>query len=119
MPSVAPGEVVEVTLTYFEQIEYVDGAFRVLVPLQLDGTSLGNRTQSELMKLTCKVNSGGKTCQLQACSLPLQQMAAKPGVLHVVADNSQPWRPESDFTLAYGISSASTCPGPPGAFKRP
>ena len=39
MPNVAPGEVVEVTLTYFEQIEYVDGAFRVMVPLQLDGTA--------------------------------------------------------------------------------
>ena len=107
MPSVTPGEVVEVNVSYFEEIEYADGAFCVMVPLQLDGDSLGGRTQSELTELTCSVNSGGKNCQLRACSLPLRQMAAGPGVLRVTADSSQPWRPGSDFTLAYGISSAS------------
>eukprot|EP01052_Picozoa_sp_SAG31_P033085 SAG31_NODE_3695_length_3980_cov_6.104870_2_plen_425_part_00 len=75
--------------------------------LRYDATTLAGRTPAQLVSISCTINSGGQSCTLHGCSLPLVQYEAPAGQLKVATNPAQPWRTDHamDFQLQYSIAS--------------
>jgi hypothetical protein len=58
IPNLNAGEIVEMTVSYFETLDYVDSQYVVSVPLAFDSASLVGRRIENVMDVRCTINAG-------------------------------------------------------------
>jgi uncharacterized protein YegL len=107
IPNLHPGELVEMQVSYFETLDYVDGQYIVSVPVAFDGTTLAGRRMESLADIRCKINAGCPSCTLGACTFPYQlqdSSADGPGVVALTCDQTKPWM-SNVFEVKYCVGA--------------
>ena len=106
IPDLKPGEVVELQVSYYEMLDYIDGQYIVAVPMAFDAQSLAGRRLESLADLSCKINAGCPSCTLGSCTHPysVQNTAGETGVVSFVLDKSKPWSSGS-FEVQYCVGA--------------
>lgn len=106
IPNLNPGEIVEMCISYFEALDYVDGQYVVSVPLGFDGVSLGGRRMESVVNVQCTINAGCPSCFLGECTFPYQRLPSEEGagVVKLFGDASKPWMPNR-FEVRYSVGA--------------
>ena len=105
IPNLRRGELVEMQISYFEALDYVDGQYVVSVPLAFDGVSLAGRSMESLVDIQCTINAGCPNCTLGECTFPYQrQQTANAGVVALSGDKTKPWM-SNRFEVKYSVGA--------------